>query len=342
MTTIPIWRDYEVVHPSTDMSMIYYVMCDGKTIYTGNAYKRPDESNIHILLNDICANLLRQELPDLVNTTQQHKPDYNADFNVDFATAGVIDEGSVAIVAQPAPIIKTFTVHDATGKVIDTVTFRNDWSYDDNGAALLSAPITGEIDPRQLFLCTLYSKDAIARFTAANGTTTVLPISFADNVGTVVIDMSMLGDVVTVEVGGMTYHVVDTCARHVIYYVNAYGGWDSLIVKGSSKEVTEYTRATVKRRYNNTAPYARGTDNYHNRYDKKLTISTGYMSESSAAKIHHLFGSTNIFIADLNSGVMRPVVITDNSCDTKTFKGEDRKRINYIINITIAQDFERR
>ena len=49
----PIWKDYYVDLGEVDSSK-YYIDRDGETIHIGIAYRRPDEYNCRVKINDIC------------------------------------------------------------------------------------------------------------------------------------------------------------------------------------------------------------------------------------------------------------------------------------------------
>ena len=54
----PIWKGYTVSRQTEDGSLSYIIKCDGVTIYTGKAYKRPGASDISFNIGDVCAPFL--------------------------------------------------------------------------------------------------------------------------------------------------------------------------------------------------------------------------------------------------------------------------------------------
>jgi hypothetical protein len=66
------------------------------------------------------------------------------------------------------------------------------------------------------------------------------------------------------------------------------------------------------------------------------------MKNNEAAKMHHLLGSTEVYLYDLEKDRMIPVVITDNECKYKTFQNEGGKLVEYEINVKVAKQMIRR
>ena len=86
----------------------------------------------------------------------------------------------------------------------------------------------------------------------------------------------------------MTYDVVKPCARYALYYVNAYGGWDSLLTAGNDKRVDNYTRSTYKKVYSPSDLSDRGTVNYCNDIHRTISLVTDWLTDAQSARMHHL------------------------------------------------------
>jgi len=321
MNTTPIWRDYFVNYDTDDVAVRYRVECDGAAIFTGKAYKRPGETSIAIKLNDICAPYLSQSF-DLPATE--------------------------AATFAPAPYMRrVFTViGEDTGAQLDEVEFYLDYSFEAPYNALTagaSFPITGEVDPRQWLVASSYdSTNGEAVVTTAGAAASAWKqTAGVASAGSLYLPLALHPGATEVTAFGRTYRVVESCPRFVLYYVNAFGGWDSLLVKGSAKETDTYTRATFRRTYDNARERARGTVNYANPYEKSFKLSTGWLTDEQAARMHHLTGSTNVLLCDLNSGEWWPVVLTDSSVEYKQHLTEG-KPISYTLSATVAQNFDRR
>lgn len=333
----PIWKDY-YVNLGTAESVQFRILVGEDVIYTGKAYKRPGQSHNLIRINDICADFLENVFPKLVGTTFTE--------------------------AEYVSFVVQMLIGGAWATQV-TVQFDNDWSYDyDYNPATMGMcfPVNGHIDLRQWVVFTAYNAKTItATIKLANGDSfdVLIPVEISDDfnadfnndfsqsvrasqTGTAVFDLSKWGDVKSITIGNKAFKVVNTCSRYALYYVNAYGGWDSLLIEGNHSEVDNLTRHTREVEYDNRNVSNRGTMNYVTEIAKSLTLHTSWLSDDESSRMHHLLNSTNVYLGDLNSGRMIPVVLTDTTTEYKTYKGNGGKLVNYAINVTIAQERIRR
>ena len=58
--------------------------------------------------------------------------------------------------------------------------------------------------------------------------------------------------------------------------------------------------------------------------------------------MHHLIGSTEVYMYDLENGDMIPVVLTTNDCRYKTYGTEGNKLMSYEIGVRVAHNRIRR
>lgn len=329
----PIWRDYDVQLGTAD-SVKYRVQVDGNTIYAGRAYKRPGQTYALLRLNNIAADYIQGELPDL-------------------------DGGTFSGLTFPLE----FAVEKYSGGTwvsVEDVEFYMDWSYDASfdPTGGLTAPIDGEIAPGQWFFYTTMSSGPTVTVTIVNtdGTTINIyaPISvvpdfnadfnndFARNLrsagaGTVTIDMSLYPDAEEIQVEGHRYRVAPPCNKYVLYYRNAFGGWDSLIVKGVSSredELSRYTRGLV---YNNSITYARGEETYAVEVSPTFRFHTQILTDDEASRMHHLLNSPDVYVHDLDSGNIWPLVLTNSATPWKTFVSEGRTMYVYEITARLGR-----
>lgn len=341
----PIWKNYEVVFSSaqyilSDGSVEYNIAVDSHgavvTIYAGKAWIRPGYSYPTISINDVCADWLTQTFPSLVDGFSR-------------------DEMPVEF------LVSAYSTTTGGYKEVARVRFINDWSYDETHVAEedgLASPINGHIDLRQWLLWTgLDVATAEAKVTLEDGSTfsAFIPVEisadfnedynadFAKSVksagsGTAVFSPSQWGKVKKVVVNGVRYDVVDTCARYVLYYLNAFGGWDSLLIEGATSEQDSLKRHTM----NKSGSYDRQKSNYLNEIEKRLTMRTSWLSDEQSLRMHHLLNSTEVYLHDLDKNEILPVVLDGTSTPYKTFRGEGGKLVNYTIEATIAQSRRRR
>ena len=323
----PIWKGYTVSKQTKDDSLSYIIKCGGATIYTGKAYKRPGASDISFNIGDVCA------------------PFLSSNAEIATATTGFLATNEMQ---------RTFVVEDLSGSVLATVDFNNDWSYSNKlpKKPYAADPVRAVVDPRQLLLASMYEASKVIVQTEGSSlqTQTLYDGDAASGVG-----MVKLSDYPTASRIAMfatddpsnhvytqqNYMVQSTCARYVLYYVNAFGGWDSLLTAGNDKRVDNYTRSTYKKVYSPADLSDRGTVNYRNDIERTISLVTDWMTDEESARMHHLFGSTNVLLHDLVDDIIRPVTITAKSWTEKTFRNNGAKLVNYQIDVTIAQDFVR-
>ena len=334
----PIWKEIpiELTNALQREYVVSYVK-DGalETIYSGRAYRLPDQSKLVISINDICADWLRNSFPSLVNGFDRQ------DMPVEFVVQEIDSFGAYKEVAR--------------------IRFINDWSYDTTHNAItdgLNAPINHRFDARQLLFWTAIDIEEVnAEVTLTNGTSfkVIIPVKitpdfnddfnvdFAKSLGsagsgTAVFSPSQWGDVQSISINGVRYDITNTCARYALYYLNAFGGWDSLLIEGTSIEKDALTRYTM----NKKGAYDRQTRNYVNEIQKKLTLHTSWLSDEESLRMHHLLNSTDVYIHDLERNEILPVIMDASETPYKTFKNQGGKLVNYTIDVTIAQTRVRR
>ncbi len=327
----PIWKDYFVDFGAIT-SADFSISVDGTIIFEGRAVKKPSQSTLQVKINDICQAYLSASLPVF--------------------TQGVFTRDSIA---------KTFEVYK-NGTLVQSVTFSLDYSYDYNRSNnIASSPIIPKVVADQPFIFSQYEAAQIdVAITTPTGVIDI-PIAiakqddfnddfnmdFAQSVakaasGSIYIDLTKYGNPSKVQVGGITYDVVNTCDRFALYYVNAYGGWDSLLLQGRADEKDVITRKEVTLTYDNRTPQARGRQNYLNEVVKTYTLRTGWLTDAQAAKMWHLLESTNVYLYDIVKKQMHSCIITNAEAPFKTFKGEGGKLVSYELNVELSQGRVRR
>lgn len=334
----PIWKKYFVNLGSAE-SAEYVISYNSKdslnAIYSGKAWKKPGEESIKICINDVCADWLTNTFPSLSEGFS--RTDMPVEFVVQsISAAGVYTEES-------------------------RVRFINDWSYDsgynpeEQGLAL---PINGRYDARQWLLWTaLDISEVEAEVILSNGESfkVFIPVEISADFnadfnedfaiaarsagsGTAIFSPSQWGDVSKVIINGVEYHCAKGCARYALYYLNAHGGWDSLLIEGAASEEDRLTRHTMTK----AGAYEREKVNYLNEIQKTITLHTSWLSDEQSLRMHHLLNSTNVYLHDLEKNSILPVILEDSSTPYKTYKGEGGKLVNYTIQVTIAQSRMRR
>ena len=334
----PIWKDYYVNLGNSDSAQ-FRILVGDDVIYTGKAYKRPGQESIQIRINDICADFLQYVFPALVNV------EFSANEYVNFR-------------------IQVETTSGQWG-TIDSVQFENDWSYDheyDPAEDGMSFPVNGHIDKRQWVIFTAYKASTItANVKLSDGTSfdVIIPVEIGDDfnadynndfsqsvrasqTGTALFNISQWGDVKSVTIENREFKVVNACGRYALYYINAHGGWDSLLIEGNHSEVDNLTRYMRETEYDNRSVQNRGTHNYVNEIAKTLTLHTSWLSDAESSRMHHLLNSNNVYLEDLETGEMIPVILDNTTTEYKTYKGNGGRLVNYAINVSLANNMVRR
>ena len=318
MAAIPIWKDKIIDLGSTS---ILFRLRDSDTRYTGKATARPGVSTAKVRVNDICADLLSNSLPSITDRT--------------FTSFG----------------LQTYYLEKSTNGVswtsVDNFMFYNDWSYDYGFTGnSLSDPITGRVTSDMYILSSSkeISSNVSATYRKSNNSTTSrsTTVSPTPNHGTCCFYAGAVSDTVRITINSKNYYIATGCFKYALYYVNDYGGWDQFLIEGQYLESDSMTRYTKETEYTNTDRSNRGTDNYVNEVVKSWTLHTGLMTDSQAAKMHHLLNSTMVYLCDIPYNTYVPVIITDTTCEYKTYKNQGRQMVTYTITVELAQNRIRR
>lgn len=339
MAAVPIWKDF-----FAQLAGVYrIIVADTEdVIYSGYAQSKPGETSAQVRINDICADYLDNVLPTL-------------------------SQAEFTRITLPVTFKVQLRVSGAQGYQwvdITTAQFLNDWSYDYgyNAATMgMSFPINGHIDARMPIVWTgLNVSEVNATITFKDGTTAQVIIAvaisndfnadfnadFSRSVrsagsGTAVFLPDAWDNVAKITVGNSTWEVVTECAEYALYYVNAYGGWDSLLIEGNTLEADTLKRYTREVVYDNRDIQNRGIDNYVNEVTKGFTFHTGWLLGDQGKRMHHLINSTDVYLYDIANGQMIPVTIPTTSCEYRTKKNQGRL-VDYTIQVQIAQNRIRR
>lgn len=337
----PIWRDTFITLGTGEyVDYRVKIQSTSEVIYQGRAFRKPGESTISIRINDICADFYK-----ILSAMPQ------AQFS-----------------QYTIPV--TFVVETKSGGSWisrGTEQFFNDWSYNDSYVEAeegMAFPINGHFDIRMPLVFTTGTPGSIsASVRYKNGTTQSVTLSpsispyypYTDDDFARAIRASGAGcalfypqwqwgnqvDKITIK-GQVAYQAVTDCARYALYYLNAYGGWDAFLIEGNDLEADSYNRFTREMEYDNRYPVNRGKGNYVTEVTKGFTFHTGLLTQGQGLRMHHLIGSTDVFLYDISNGIMLPVTIPMSTCEYKTFKNQGNQLVNYTIQVEVAQNRLRR
>ena len=118
---------------------------------------------------------------------------------------------------------------------------------------------------------------------------------------------------------------------YVLYYSNAYGGWDSLLCNGTSKKTDNIEHLNYRRKSRNQSEFSKV--NYQNNITPTWSLNTGITIDGS--KMFHLLESTMVYLHNLETNEIIPVVITNSSCEYLTYTNNGKKP--YYYNITVEE-----
>lgn len=306
--TQQIWKDYYVDLSAhlTDGICDYEIRKGADVIYAGRAVQAPDGS-CRVRVNDVCAGWLVSALPDLS------------------ALAFTADDSLLA-----------FALYAGGSKVEDIVLYR-DWSYDRGfdpyTVGISSAPVRREVDVRMPILQSRLKSASVT--VNVRGTSSTVSVS-----GPGIIAVPAQNAEGTVTIGGVAYTLKDTCKRYALYYVNAYGGWDQLLMD-SGVETTAWERDTIRTDYDNADSEAVGERNWRTGVQRSWSLRTGVLTDDQAALMHHVTGSVQAFLYDMAEDVMMPIVMTDSACEERSYR-HGRRKIEYTVGCRLAQTEIRR
>lgn len=307
----PIWQDY-IISVGTGGSVPYEVKdSTGGVIYTGTAYGIGGAAKVN--LSDIVRHRLHQTWEgDQVQTN----------------------------VFLPAPIREKFALWAGGSKVDDQSMFL-DYSYDYGlvtSAWARNEPIQTDV---QLGVPIPYTSmdSSLSLAYSVNGTAQT-PIAFTGYGNAFVLAGSQVGDVITIAGKAFTVRHPAACRRFALYYVNALGGWDCLLCAEKSAQTDSYDRERHTRSIDNSALSARDNVEHQNNITRTLELHTDYLTDEQAARMHHLLGSTMVYLYDTLTQTATPVNITNSLCEYKEYQ---RGRLNeYTISVEVARTMIRR
>lgn len=228
----------------------------------------------------------------------------------------------------------------------------NDYSYEDVEVSVdrpfvLSRPLSNVVDPRQYLFCTVANLSGVANSVAIRQGMVKLASADVANCRTFTLLLSKDEDLNlrTLVISGvyktMGYEVRETNADYCLYYLNAYGGYDHLLIKGNSLMSESYTRTEVRRNELNTT-LKHNRDIIATDISRKWQLHTDYLSDEQWALTHHLLGSPHIFLHNLNTGEVTPVIITAHQADWKTYRNQGNRKSNLTIEVEEARTRVRR
>ena len=304
---LPIWKDYFITlfGGAAGKPVDFSVYCKDSPIYTGRAFPRPGSNYPSIRVNEICADYLTRALPIVGNDY------YGAEFRVTY------------------------------NGLSSAFTMARDWSYESTFTPGTDAPMFPVVPilhpgqylpiwaPEGAYTATLilrpaspgdFCNDFNDDFLYFGATSIVVTKSDLEG-DFQFLDLSAYSNLAAVQVNGITYQVADLCGGYVLYYINAYGGWDSIPVQGRTIRTDTITRYNREDVYSNGFYYNRGKENYVNEVEEKFKFVIGPLTTEQSARMPHLLGSTFVYLHDIDKGRIHPLNLTAATIEHKTRPG---------------------
>lgn len=209
---------------------------------------------------------------------------------------------------HPGGYVEFNLIRPENGTVLGTYGFVYDWSYEGWGgnARTVSNPINNHK------MAGMYDFNTVCRNVVSTNS------------------MELATSVYTVAAG-------NACGEVALYYKNRKGGWDSFLIEGNVTKKDEYTKYTYNRSYNNnTLEFENGT--YHSQIVTSYVLNTGWLNDQQSDNLaFNLLSSNEVYLHNLCTDKVYPVVIKDNTATYKTYKNNSRKLVNYQINVEESQ-----
>lgn len=317
---VPIWKDEFFI--SNQSTLTYSLVNDktGDVIYRGKAVKYPDTNYIEINISPLVRGYISSSFNFNTANEQISISDYTLPVNI------LIDD-----------VMKAQYI------------YINDWSYDtDPNNYMISDPIRKVIDNRQWFLYSYY-KRVIDDSTAKNAGyiiyyyagDTSASFHIGDSSQTLLkLKLTGYNKPKRIVVGAYQerneFKVIDSCYEYCLYYVNAYGGWDSLLIQGNTLKSDNITSSYYMKNFNNNTNEFEKVK-YNNVMTTKYQLYTDWFNDDEQSRLHHLLESTEVYLHNLVTDEILPVVITNNTCDWKTFSNNGKKMWYNTINVEVSQ-----
>lgn len=333
---IPIWKDTEITISTLKDAVWTRIRKGGSSgdiIFTGRAVK-VGGGVIAVQMNGVCSDYLSDALP-------------------------LIDESEQAYTGnEPVTFVLEYEEGDGAWKTAGGVQFYPNWSYDrtfrEKEGAVTMGP-SRDVSPGQYLLITVMAAPGTMPEASAitltgkrkDGTayTKTVSVPAGSMMGTGVFtlpEFASPGDVL--EVAGLTFRVTDACRRYVLHWFSDYGGWEQMLVENGAPQSDAVTRHTVQTGKANGGDYGndRAIRNYANATERTLRLGTGWLSDAGSLQMRGLFNSTNVLLYDTQTDIWTPLVLTGDTVEYKTFKGNGGQMVRYDFEARVALNFVRR
>ena len=324
-TFSPIWKDVEYEFAGDTVYGLYvetYYRLPGNAgmqtvdnlIFKGRAYAAPDELTVKVNINKICQNYMTDH-PDIF-------------------------DGAVGYYHN----FQKFKLKNEYGTLLHTYYFVGDWSYEELELGIKTNPITPFLGAGQrLFFSALAQEQKGIKWGMyyTDGTPEYHNTEYVTNeLQTNVVVASRNKNVGTFYFGDKMYSVVPKCqCKYVIYYMNPYGGFDWFAVTGRVSRKDTLQTYSISQNYNNTTT-GFGKKRYLSTINVNYEVNTQWLTEEQSDRMWELIESNCVWLHNLTTDKIIPVVITDTEVEHKQ-KTNSKRMLSYTINMEHSQTRER-
>lgn len=309
----------------------YTIRVNNQTIYEGVITPFSPDNRLTIDIGEICRSYLETFYENIINNT------------ILTALPVVDNKGSL----HTFTVVSDSNVTTPAGETYRVVyDYNTDYEEQLADARYLNAPIDTIVDPRQKLFASGHNPGVSQQYrTLVNGVQSQQATSSASSIimfpytgitaaAGSTIEMIMTG------IGSTIYNVVPECRnRYALYYVNKFGGLDSLLLSGRYRENWSPQRVDVRLYNDRSNRLDWEQKRIHSEQDHQWELNTGLLSDEGAANIDHLIYSPKIFMHDLTKDTITSCLITDAGYSAKQRPYE---RPQYTINVKESQKQLRR
>lgn len=325
---------YPIEHTFTNSNTIdYRIVVNGVTIYTGELLPyNPAESTLTIDISPICRSYLDTFYENIIVNT--------------LATPVPVVDGIATI--------HTFMVYSSSnpgaGSDETAVSYQVVYDYNTEYAqplpdvSYLNDPIDNIIDPRQRVFASAYNVGGAQAYSATlNGAVVASGSLNTQQIHMFPVDLAATaateGDTLVMSAtgaGDTTYKVTRSCPhRYVVYYVNKYGGLDSLLCTGRHIQGWSPSRVDAKLYDDRLNRRDFQQRRIYQDIDHTFTLNTGLLSNTGAEKIDHLIYSPKVFLHDLEKNTITSCLITDTTYQVKVHRYD--RLVQYTFGVKESQ-----
>lgn len=326
----PIWQGYKKTLATNNLPVNYSVRVEdtNAVIFTGKAIPNPATFVTEVQLFDILAPYVKQKPIDFVDFWGQEPT------------------------MEVAPFARRFVL--AYGSQTTNIDMYANWTYDDmispsGNGYFLTEGVYGSVHPVgfPLVISSRYCTPGTIQLVRGDGTvlssfnqalTASLNLIFPAHV------LPSKGQTMRVRLADGTYSpyikMVDSCiSPWALYYVNAYGGWDVMHLKGIMRRTDNFTREEHDIDYSRNA--LENASRRIHRIDMGATweLNTGNLTDQQAKRFSDHVPNTPLAFLVNRNGFAHPVSVADPEIQhAKTVENNSRRPASYTFTVRLQQD----